>query len=230
MIQTTMVEFAGNGAAVPGYLAKPDAAGPFPAVVVIQEWWGLNAHIKDVVERFAREGFVALAPDLYRGAVASEPDDARKLAMELDRPQAIKDIQGAVDYLMSRSDVAPKNIGVMGFCMGGGLTAMMAYQGRHVGAAVIFYGNIRELATDVVASQVSAPLMGNFGEADSGIPVDTVQAAEQKLRALGKICDFKVYPDAPHAFFNNERASYREDAARDAWARTTGWLRQYLVE
>jgi carboxymethylenebutenolidase len=229
-METKMMEFSGNGDMVPGYLAKPDGDGPFPAVVVIQEWWGLNAHIKDVTERFAREGFAALAPDLYRGAVALEPDDARKLAMELDRPQAIKDIQGAADYLLDQPYVAPKKAGVMGFCMGGGLTAMMAYLGQNVGAAVMFFGNVRDLANDDIAAQVSAPLMGNFGEADAGIPVDTVQAAEQALKKHGKVCDFYIYPNAPHAFFNDDRPHiYQPDAAAHAWGRTLGWLRQYLV-
>lgn len=228
-METRMVEFAGNGDLVPGYLAKPDGDGPFPAVVVIQEWWGLNAHIKDVAERFAKEGFAALAPDLYRGAVADEPDDARKLAMELDRPQAIKDIQGAVTYLVAQNYVAPHKVGVVGFCMGGGLSATMAYQGQQVGAAVVFYGNVRDLMNADTASRVSVPLLGNFGEADGGIPVDVVQAAEQTLRQQGKTVDFHIYPEAPHAFFNDERASYRADAAKDAWNRTLSWFRRHLV-
>jgi len=228
-METQMIEFRGNGDLVPGYLAKPDGDGPFPGVVVIQEWWGLNDHIKDVAERFAREGFAALAPDLYRGAVAAEPDDARKLAMELDRPKAIKDIQGAVNYLIAQRFIAPKKAGVVGFCMGGGLAATMSHLGMDVGAAVVFYGNVRDLANDEVAREVSAPLMGNFGEADAGIPVDLVRAVEQKLKQHGKTCDFKIFPDAPHAFFNDEREAYREAAAKDAWNRTVGWFRQYLT-
>lgn len=227
-METGMIEFAGNGDKVPGYLAKPDGSGPFPAVVVIQEWWGLNRHVKDVAERFAGAGYVALAPDLYRGQVAAEPDEARKLAMELDRPHAVRDIQGAVNYLVSQAYVAPKLAGVVGFCMGGGLAAMMAYQGQHVGAVVIFYGRIGELATDEVASQISVPVMGNFGEADSSIPVEMVKAAGQALRQHNRVYDFHIFPDAPHAFFNDERASYREEAATEAWNRTLSWFDQYL--
>lgn len=228
-METRMVEFRGNGDMVPGYLAKPDGDGPFPAVVVVQEWWGLDAHIKSVVERFADSGFAAVAPDLYRGQVADEPDDARKLAMELDRPHAIKDIQGAVNYLIAQPYIAPDKAGVMGFCMGGGLTAMMSYMGMNVGAGVIFYGNVRELATDEFASKVSVPLMGNFGEDDGGIPPDVVEAAEVALQQQGKIVDFHIFPDAPHAFFNDGRPAYREIAANAAWERTLGWLRKYLT-
>lgn len=229
-METMMIKFAGNGDQVLGYLARPEGDGPFPAVVVIQEWWGLNDHIKNVADRMAGAGFVALAPDLYRGQVAAEPDEARKLAMALEQPQAIKDIQGAVDYLIGRDDVAVNVVGVMGFCMGGGLSATMAYQGKNVGAAIVFYGNVRDLATDEVARQVSVPLMGNFGEADQGIPVDTVEAAQVKLNELGKVVDFHVYPGAPHAFFNDTRPQiYDEAASKDAWQRTLGWLRQYVV-
>jgi carboxymethylenebutenolidase len=227
-METRMVEFRGNGDMVPGYLAKPDGDGPFPAVVVVQEWWGLDAHIKSVVERFADAGFAAVAPDLYRGQIADEPDDARKLAMELDRPHAIKDIQGAVNYLIAQPYVALDKAGVMGFCMGGGLTAMMSYMGTNVGAGVIFYGNVRELATDEIASKVSVPLMGNFGEDDGGIPVDVVEAAETTLKQHGKTVDFHIFPAAPHAFFNDDRPSYRESAANAAWDRTLGWLHKHL--
>ena len=225
-----MIAFAANGEQVPGYLARPDGDGPFPAVLVLQEWWGLNDHIKDVTNRMAGEGFVALAPDLYHGQVTEEPDEARKLAMALERPRVIKELQGAVDYLIALDEVSPKQVGVMGFCMGGGMAAGMAYLGQHVGAAVVFYGNVRDLADDEIATQVSAPLMGNFGGDDQGIPVDTVAAAEAKLQALGKTVDFHIYPGAPHAFFNDTRPHiYHEAAAKDAWQRTLGWLRRYLI-
>ena len=224
-----MVNFAGNGDQVPGYLARPNGDGPFPPVVVIQEWWGLNDHIKDVANRLAAEGYIALAPDLYRGAVATEPDDARKLAMELDRPQAIKDIQGAVNYLVAREDVVPKQAGVIGFCMGGGLAAMMSYQGESVGAAVVFYGNVRDLLEDDVTRKVSAPLLGLFGSEDKSIPVDVVEAVDAKLKQHTKISEFHVYSGAPHAFFNDTRPHiYHEEAAKDAWQQTLDWLREYL--
>jgi len=222
-----MIEFAANGDVAPGYLARPEGAGPFPGVVVIQEWWGLNDHIKDVAERFAREGFVALAPDLYHGQVALEPDEARKLAMELTHPRAIKDIQGAVNYLIAQPFVEPKQAGVVGFCMGGGLALLMTHAGQNLGAVVVFYG--RGELDDETAQQVSAPLLGLFGEADQGIPVEVVRANERTLKAHGKVAEFVIYPGAPHAFFNDTRPHiFRKEAAEDAWKRTLNFFKANL--
>jgi len=128
-IKTETVSFKGNGD-LPGYLARPTADGTYPAVVVIQEWWGVDDHIKSVVERFARQGYVALAPDLYRGEVAKEPSDAQRLVMTVQQDQAQMDIQGAVDYLNQQDFVSPKNkVAIVGFCFGGGIAMRMAYKG-----------------------------------------------------------------------------------------------------
>lgn len=223
----TMIGFPANGDNAPGYLARPKGDGPFPGVVVIQEWWGLDDHIKDVTERFAAEGFVALAPDLYRGQLAAEPDDARRLAMELERDQAMLDIQGAVNYLIAQPIVEPKQTGVIGFCMGGGLSMMMSYRGENVGASVVFYGGGVQ-PSDEELEAVSAPLLGIYGEADQGIPVARIEEWDTKLHEFGIEHKMIVYPDAPHAFFNNERPSYRPDAATDAWQRTQEWFDRHL--
>lgn len=228
-VETLMVHFGSTGDSVPGYLAQPDSAGPYPAVIVLQEWWGLNEHIKDVVRRFAGQGYVALAPDLYRGQVATEPDEARKLAMALDRPQAVRDIQAAVDYLLELPFVIPRHAGMIGFCMGGSLAAWMAVEGRQVGAVAVFYGGGGPLDDEAV-QKISAPFLGLYGEEDAGIPVETVRENERKLKAHGKVCDFVIYPGAPHAFFNDQRASYRQAAAEDAWQRTINWFKTYLME
>jgi carboxymethylenebutenolidase len=224
---TAEIVYNANGGTAPGYLARPTGAGPFPAVVVIQEWWGLDAHIRSIVDRFAAEGFVALAPDLYRGRVAQEPDDARKLAMELVREQALADIQGAVDYLAGQAFVEPKQVGVMGFCMGGGLAMSLSWLGRNIGAAIVFYGGGVRPSEAELAS-ISAPLLGIYGEADAGIPLDLIRGWEAKLTNLGKTHKIIIYPDAPHAFFNDTRSSYRPEAAADAWAQTLEWLRTYV--
>jgi carboxymethylenebutenolidase len=223
----TMIQFAANGGDAPGYLARPEGDGPFPGIVVIQEWWGLDDHIKDVAERFAAEGYVALAPDLYRGEIAAEPDDARRLAMELELDQALVDIQGAVNYLLAQPDVEPKQAGVIGFCMGGRLTMMMSYRGENVGAAIVFYGGGVQ-PSDEELQAISAPLLGIYGEADEGIPVDRIQEWDTKLDEFGKVHEIHIYPDAPHAFFNDERPSYRATASADAWARTLEWLTTHL--
>lgn len=229
-MKTEMVNFPVDyNGPVPGYLVQPDDATEAMGVIVLQEWWGLNEHIKDVTRRMADAGFVALSPDLYRGEVATEPDEARKLAMELDRENAIKDIQGAVDYLTGLDSVSPKKVAIIGFCMGGGLAAWMSYAGKNVGAVAVFYGGGNAL-TDDDAQNVSAAFLGIYGEADAGIPVETIRANEVLLNKHNKTNEFHIYPDAPHAFFNDTRASYREEASKDAWERAIAWFKKYLVE
>lgn len=227
-MKTEMIEFMGNGSPAPGYVANPQADRPLPGVVVIQEWWGLNEHIQDVTRRMAAEGFVALAPDLYRGVVAAEPGEARKLAMELDRDRAVKDIQGAVNYLIAQPDVLPKKVGIIGFCMGGGLAGWMASVGINIGAVSVFYG-ARGKLDDETAASISAPFLGIYGEADASIPLDIVRHNESMLKKHGKICEFHIYADAPHAFFNDTRASYRETYADDAWQKTIAWFKKHLI-
>lgn len=227
-VSEEMISFAGYGGEAPGFLATPVRNRTLPGVVVIQEWWGLDDHIKDVTRRFAAAGFVALAPDLYRGQVATEPDDAQKLAMGLVREQALADIQGAVNYLSALPSIEPKKIGVIGFCMGGGLAMMMSYKGQSVGATVVFYGGGVE-PTDAELQAVAAPLLGIYGAEDRGIPQSRIQAWKEKLAAFGKTNEMVIYPGAPHAFFNDTRDSYRPEAAADAWQRTLDWLRTNLV-
>ncbi len=225
--RTDMIMFSTTTSSAPGYLAQPERPGPFPGVVVIQEWWGLDDHIKSVARRFADAGYAALAPDLYRGRLADEPDEARKLAMTLEQGQAIADIQSAVDYLASQPFVAPNKIGVVGFCLGGGLAMLMALQGHSVGAVVSFYGSGVDLSEQQIA-HVSVPVLGLYGERDGGLPVEQVREWERRFQAAGKTNQMVIYPGAPHAFFNDTRSSYRADAADDAWRRTLAWFAEYL--
>src|SRR5690349_13150604 len=139
-LNTESITFPANGGSGQGYLALPESTGLHRAVVVIQEWWGLDDHIKDITRRFASEGFVALAPDLYHGAVADEPDDARRLVMDLQIPEAAKEMAGAAAYLAARNDVAPKKVGSIGFCLGGSLSLLLAATSSQVGAVASFYG------------------------------------------------------------------------------------------
>jgi carboxymethylenebutenolidase len=224
---TEQVEYRDpNGYTLMGYLARPDQPGPLPAVVVIQEWWGLNDHIKDVTRRLAGEGFVALAPDLYHGAVVSEPDEARKLVMELDMQAAVHEIRHAISFLLSRAYVAGPEVGIMGFCMGGRLVLATARVDERLGAAAAFYGS--PLSPDSV-SEVKAPLLGLYGAEDGGIPVESVRAMEAALDQAGIEHEMHVYEGAGHAFFNDTRASYRPQAAADAWQRTLAWLSGHLT-
>ncbi len=224
-----MVEYPGpDGATLSGYLARPEGEGPHPGVVVIQEWWGLNEHIKDVTRRFAQAGYAALAPDLYHGQVATEPDEARKLVMELDMPAAVQEIGSAADYLLGQDYVSGEQVGVLGFCMGGGLALQSALADVGTGkyaAAIAFYGSP---LTPEQAAQVKTPILGLYGADDGGIKPETVKAMQDALTAAGVENSFTIYPGAPHAFFNDTRESYRPEAAADAWQQTLAWLQKYL--
>ena len=224
-LKTEMIEFPSNGGTTPGYLVEPKGNGPFPGVIVLQEWWGLIPHIKEVAERVAAEGFVVIAPDLYHGKQTDEPNEAKKLAMALDRQRAILEVSDAAKYLAAREDVFPKKVGVMGFCMGGGLSLSAAAHNGGFGAAVCFYGRPLEAAD---TANISCPVLGLYGEEDHGIPVSLVNDFEKELEAKQITHDIHVYAGAQHAFFNDTRAAYHPEAAADAWQRTLNWFRTHL--
>ena len=206
-----------------GYLATPASKGP--AVVVIQEWWGLVPHIEDVCDRFAEEGFVAIAPDLYHGKSTTSPDEAKKLRMELDVERAERDIAAAADLVLARPECTSQTFGVVGFCMGGGLAQYAAARNAKAGAAVSFYGGFKNLTIDF--TNLSAPLLLIYGEKDEGVPPD--RELEKKLEEMGKNVEVVVYPNAQHAFFNDDRPEvYKPDAAADAWRRTLAFFRKHL--
>ena len=222
-----MVEFPSNGTTGTGYLAGTDG----PGVVVIQEWWGLVDHIKDVCDRFAAEGFVALAPDLYHGEAADEPDEARKHMMAMSIEQAAKDMSGAVDYVRDRSTATGGHVGVVGFCMGGALALLLATQRPDAVAAVApFYGVIGWPAPQPDWGNLAAAVQGHYAEEDDHAGPDKVAALEQELQDLGKDVEMFVYPGTEHAFFNDTRPEvYNEAAARLAWDRTVEFFRRTLV-
>ena len=225
-IRTASITFPVNGQEGMGYLAQPDDGAPHPGVVVIQEWWGLDGHIRDVAERVAREGFVALAVDLYHGKFATEPDEARKLAMNMNRERAVKDCIGAVNHLKSIVEVAPKRVGCVGFCMGGSMTLALAAATADVAAAAPFYPGGQPGADDI--AKIEAQLFCAFGAEDQGIPLEKVRAFEQTLAEKKRRAVVKVYDGAPHSFFNDTKPSYRPAAARDAWERTLDLFRRTL--
>ena len=226
-ITTANITFPANGAEGTGYLARPDDAATHPGVIVIQEWWGLDGHIRDIAERFAREGFVALAPDLYHGAIATEPDEARKLVMNMNREQAVKDLLGAVKHLQSIDAVAPKKVGCIGFCMGGSLTLALAAAEPDVAAGAPFYAGMQP-GKDQIA-QIRAELFCAFGADDGGIPPERIAEFEGNLRSTGRTAEIKVYDGAPHSFFNDTKPSYRAEASKDAWERSLALFRRTLV-
>jgi carboxymethylenebutenolidase len=212
-----------------GYLVRPETTEPRPAVVVIQEWWGLNAHIQDVTQRIADAGFVALAPDLYHGKVVTEPDEARKAVMELhsNLEQARRDMTAAIDALKALPYVDPKRVGVIGFCMGGGLALRITAWDADVAAVVAFYGSGPDAAE---FTNSRAAILSLVGELDKGaIEYNTKLHAALTEQTYAHPHELVTYPNAPHAFFNDTRPeAYNAEAATDAWKRTIGWLRTYV--
>jgi carboxymethylenebutenolidase len=220
------VEFASNGHTCQGYIATP-ASGKGPAVVVIQEWWGIEPHMKDVVDRFAKEGFVAIAPDLYHGKTTTSPDEAGKMLMELDVERAEREIRGAAEYVLQRPECSSKTFGIVGFCMGGALTQYAATKNDKAGAAVSFYGGFKQVSPDW--EHLKAPLILIYGENDKGVPAEGGRELERKLKAMGKQVELIIYPGADHAFFNDTKPRYKPDAAADAWQRTITHFRKYVI-
>ena len=226
-ITTAAVEYPANGISGTGHLARPGDAAAHPGVIVIQEWWGLDAHIKSIADRFAREGFVALAPDLYRGQFATEPDEARKLVLNMNREQAQKDLVGAVKYLQALPQVAPKRLGCIGFCMGGSLTLALAAATPDIAAAAPFYAGFQPPAEEL--AKIEAEMFCAFGGDDAGIPLDNVKKFEAALKSSNRNATVKVYDGAPHSFFNDTRDSYRPDAAKDAWEHSLALFQRVLT-
>jgi carboxymethylenebutenolidase len=210
-----------------GYLSVPDSKGPHPAIIVIQEWWGLNDWVRQQADRFARDGYVALAVDLYRGKVATDQELAHELSRGLPEDRAISDLKAGVDYLVKRSDVNARKVGVIGWCMGGGFSLGLSLADPRIAATVINYGH---LVTDpATIARIHAPILGNFGGNDRGIPPADVRAFEAALVKAGKKADLKIYDGAGHAFMNaNNAAGYVPAAAKDANARVDAFLARTL--
>jgi len=221
-----MVQFPSNGGNTSGYLSIPEE-GSGPGLVVIQEWWGLVDHIKEVCDRFAAEGFVALAPDLYHGKTTKSPDEAGKLMMALRIDEAEKDLSGAVQYLSTHNATTGEKAGVVGFCMGGALSLYTATKNPNIGACVVFYGGHPNVKPDL--PNLHAPVLGLFAEKDGFVTPALVRELEKQLTELGKQVDVVIYPGADHAFFNDTRPEvYDAQASNDAWLRTIKFLRKNL--
>jgi carboxymethylenebutenolidase len=214
-MRTREVTLEAPGGPVPAYLAEPDgdASG---GVVVIQEWWGLNDHIRSIADRLADEGFAALAPDLYRGRQTTEPDDARKLAMALEEEDALASLAAAVASLHAQGRA---RVGVIGFCMGGRLAWKVALSADDVAAAVPFYGDVD--VADGLA--LRTPVQAHFAEHDR-IPEETLEIVRATLGD-----DFHRYPGTEHAFMNDTRPAYATQAAGLAWERAVAFLREHLA-
>jgi len=217
------VSYKSGDESVQGVLYAPSGNGPFPALIVIHEWWGLNDWVKEQASKLADQGYVTLAIDLYRGKVATTPDMAHEIMRGVPDDRAARDLHAAVEFLAAQSNVSKNKIGVIGWCMGGGYALNAALHESTLKAAVINYGH---LATDPAQlASINAAILGIFGGKDRGIPVDDVNKFADALKKAGKKVEIKIYPDAGHAFENpNNKEGYRADDAADAWKRTVAFL------
>ena len=221
-----MVEFPTNGKTGSGYLATPQSGGG-PGVIVIQEWWGLVDHIKDLAERFAQAGFVALAPDMYHGETTTSPDDAGKLMMALKIDEVEKDLRGSIDYVLSLDETRGDKVGTVGFCMGGQLSLYAACANSKVGACVDYYGVHPDVHPDL--ANLQAPVLGFFAEKDSFVTPEVARKLESSLKAAGKEAEIHIYEGADHAFFNDTRTEvYHEAHAKDSWDRMLKLFKENL--
>jgi len=225
--KTETVSYKSGNETVSGYLALPEGGGKHPAIIVIHEWWGLNDWVKEQAQKYAAQGYVALAVDLYRGQVGTTPDEAHILMRGLPDDRGLRDLEAAFSYLASRPDVEANKIGSIGWCMGGGWSIKLAEDQPKLAAFVVNYGS---LPTDpAIIAKIRAPMLGNFGADDKGIPPESVHAFETAIKADGKDPDIKIYDGAGHAYQNpNIKDGYRAEATADSEKRITAFFAKYL--
>ena len=226
-VKSEDVSYKSGDETVSGYLALPDGSGKHPAIIVIHEWWGLNDWVKQQTQNFAGQGYAALAVDLYRGKSGTTPDEAHILMRGLPDDRGLRDLEAAFAYLASRPDVNPNKIGSIGWCMGGGWSIKLAENQPKLAAFVVNYGS---LPTDpAIIAKIYAPMLGNFGADDKGIPPESVHAFENAMKSAGKTENIKIYDGAGHAFQNpNNKEGYRPQATKDADQRIDAFFAKYL--
>ncbi len=225
--KTEMVQFPNGTGTVSGFLATPDKPGRYPALVVIHEWWGLTDWVKEQTQKLADQGYIALAVDLYRGQVTSDPEVAHELMRGLPADRALSDLKAGFTYLATRKDVDRDHIGSIGWCMGGGFSLQLAIHEPHLAACVVNYGSLPTDPNDI--QQIFAPVLGNFGAEDRGITPTDVQDFEKTMKGMNRRIDVKEYDGAGHGFENSSNTTaFRPDATADAWARTVAFLNKAL--
>jgi carboxymethylenebutenolidase len=228
------------GTTIPAYEARPERAGRYPIVVAISGFTGNSEHHKDVVRRFAKEGFYAVAPELYHregGMQGKNFQEMGQIAGKVTRAQYLGDIRAATDFAKTQSWARADRIGVTGFCGGGALTLHFTAEHRDVIAAVPWYGHLQRTYSDApgvnafsLIEKITVPVLGLYGEADSGIPVDDVKRFEGELKKRNPNVEFVLYPGAPHAFFSDDRPQvYKKEAAEDAWKRCVAFFTRHLA-
>ena len=222
------IEFPTSAGSAPGYLAEA-AAGHGPGAIVLQEWWGLDEHIRSICDRLVADGFYALAPDLYRGETTTQPSEAQQKMMAMSMEQAEKDMCGAAEFLLSQPGVEGNGVGSVGFCLGGGLSVWAAATCPQISAAVTYYYVMPHGKPDF--SKIKGPLLGHFGTADEFVPREAAEGLESELRDAGVDVTFHYYEGAGHAFFNDtdRLGTYDEEQAALSWERTVSFLRSALA-
>jgi carboxymethylenebutenolidase len=221
--RTETVQFPSGTETVSGFLAMPEKPGRYPALVVVHEWWGLTDWVKEQAQKLAEQGYIALAVDLYKGQVTTDPEVAHELMRGLPQDRAVSDLKAGFAYLATRKDVDRDHIGSIGWCMGGGYALQLAIHEPHLAACVVNYGALPTDPNDI--QQIFAPVLGSFGANDRGITPTDVQGFEKTMRGMNRRIDLKIYDGAGHGFENSTNtAGYRPDAAADAWARTLAFL------
>lgn len=229
-IRETTVQYPSGNVTMKAFVAAPNTKERRPTVIVIQEWWGLTDHIKDIARRYAAEGYVAIAPDLYSRlgyALTTDAGEAGKLMNTLKQEDGLNDLNATVAYLKTAPEVDGTRIGVTGFCMGGSYALMLPCVNPAIKAAVPFYGQVPN--PDAPLQKLSAPVLYLYGEDDGWITKADVQRLAAALKKYNKPGEIKTYPGAPHAFFrDNDPSVYRPEAAKDAWGRTKAFFKQHL--
>lgn len=228
------LEFPSAAETISGVLARPveplaKGAGPprRPALLLIHEWWGLNDFARKKAEHFAKLGYVVLAPDLYRGQVATDAEIAHQLSRGMPHDRALRDLSAAIDALIDQPGVDRERIAVVGWCMGGSLAGELATSEARLKGLVLYYGAVP--SDRMAISRIKAAVLGNYGAQDRGIPEASLRSFELQLRKQGNPIDLKIYPEAGHAFASSTRPEvYKPEAARDADARTEAFLRKWL--
>lgn len=227
------------GGEMPAYRAMPEKGGPFPVVLVVQEIFGVHEHIKDICRRLAKAGYLAVAPELYarQGDVSKMADTQEifsKVVSKVPDAQVMTDLDAAADWAEKSGKGDLKRLGITGFCWGGRIVWLYAAHSPQLKAGVAWYGRLVGQASDLqpqhpidVAAKLKAPVLGLYGGADTGIPIETVERMRQALKAAGGRSEIVVYPDAPHAFHADYRPSYRKEAAQDGWKRMREWFKRH---
>ncbi|MBV9688626.1 MAG: dienelactone hydrolase family protein [Ktedonobacteraceae bacterium] len=228
MVRSEKIDLQVNGSGAYALLSQPDDDAKHPGVVLIQEWWGIEPHIVDLAHKLAEEGFVVAVPDLYNGKVATEPDDAKRMAMQLwqNMSRAAQQIIGALEAVKALPNVEPKKLGLMGFCIGGFLAYVVASRYPDLAAVVPFYGAGYDPTPEEVA-RVNAAILAIYGSQDHSVPTTQIEKIERMYKDADKDITIKIY-NAGHAFINPTHGAGNEQAASQAWPLAINFLKEKL--